>query len=255
MKALHLASLVLVSAVSLASAQTAAPKKLGGRTQLRPLNPPAKKAEVVVDISDSAIADDFELKDAPPPPVEPPKSPAMLVKPAADIPETTGEEIATPAPASKAEEPEGVQVRVEPGKSGAPVDSSKVKLLAPFPPKALAKAPAGWHLEHPSNVPPIVQEVTLENGSRLSLSIRPHVLVPDADGSKVVSISEPGYDPTQQYDQTKTMGAILSGSLERMDKDSRDLGDALERLQQLLGSLPHPPPPAATTVKPANSPR
>jgi hypothetical protein len=230
-KALYLMPLALAA---LATAQTFTPAKHPGET-------PAAKKDVTVDISASAISGDFEAKEgAPVPGLE--KRDEIPAPPLEGALSDSGD--AVPAELPHPGEPEGVSVRVEPGKSGVPVESSKVRLLAPFPPKALAKAPAGWRLEHPENVPPLVKEVTLENGTRLNLSIRPHVLVPDADGSQVIGIGEPGYDPALQYAQAKTMGAILSGSLERMDKDSKDLGDALERLQQLLGSLPHPPPPA-----------
>ncbi|MDB6076415.1 MAG: hypothetical protein JWO82_162 [Akkermansiaceae bacterium] len=239
-KALYLMPLALAA---LATAQTFTPARPPGGT-------PAAKKDVAVDISASAISGDFEIREgAPVPGLE--KGDEIPAPPPGEASSDSGE--AVPAELHPGE-PEGVSVRVEPGKSGVAVASSKVKLLAPFPPKALAKAPAGWRLEHPENVPPLVKEVTLENGTRLNLSIRPHVLVPDADGSQVIGIGEPGYDPALQYAQAKTMGAILSSSLERMDKDSKDLGDALERLQQLLGSLPHPPPPAppAPAVKTGN---
>jgi hypothetical protein len=229
---------LLLASISLAAAQNFSPKKPEHASD-RKAQP--RKDSVTVDISDSAIADDFEAKDFPAPPEAVEGNVKKAEAPAA------GPETETLAPAGA--EPEGVIVRIEPGKSGAAVDSSKIKLLAPFPAKALAKAPAGWRLEHPEDVPPLVKEVTLDNGTHLNLSIRPHVLVPDSDGHQVIAVGEPGYESALQYDQTKTMGAILSSSLDHMDKDSKDLGDALERLQQLLGSLPHPAP-AAKLVSP-----
>lgn len=146
------------------------------------------------------------------------------------------EEIPTPP------EPEGVSIRVEPGRDGAVrVAADAVKLLAPFAAKPLFEAPPGWRLEHPEDVPPFVEKVPLANGTTLSLAIRPHVLVPDADGENVVAVTEPGYEPGLRYAQTGTMSAVLSASVERMEQDSREMGAALERLDQLLGSLPAAP--------------
>jgi hypothetical protein len=147
-------------------------------------------------------------------------------------------------------EPEGVTVQVEPGKGGtSKIDAAAVKLLAPFPAKPLFQPPSGWRLEHPQEVPAFVREVPLSNGTRISLSIRPHLLVPDADGENVLAVQEPGYDAALRYAQTGTMSAILSSSVERMEEDSRKLGDALDRLNQLLSSLPSPEaPPAAKEV-------
>jgi hypothetical protein len=148
------------------------------------------------------------------------------------------------------QEPEGVTVTVEPGSAGgAAVDASSVKLLAPFPAKPLFAPPAGWRLEHPKEVPAFVREVPLANGTKISLSIRPHLLVPDADGANVIAVKEPGYEPALRYAQTGTMSAVLSTSLERLDEDSRKMSEAVERLGQLLSSLPTPeaPPEAAPT--------
>lgn len=168
----------------------------------------------------------------------------VLVKPSAEP--ATGEE-GESAEESRPE-PEGVTVTVEPGSaSGGAVDAASVKLLAPFPAKPLSAPPAGWRLEHPKEVPAFVREVPLSNGTKISLSIRPHLLVPDADGTHVVAVKEPGYEPALRYAQTGTMSAVLSNSLERLDDDSRKMSEAVERLGQLLSSLPSPevPPEAA----------
>ena len=151
----------------------------------------------------------------------------------------------------KTPEPEGVTVQVEPGKGGSgKVSAASIKLLAPFPAKPLSQPPSGWRLEHPEDVPVMTKEVALANGTRIPLSIRPHLLVPDADGENVIGVQEPGYDPALGYAQAGTMSAVLATSVERMEEDSRKLGDALDRLGQLLGSLPtpEPPPPAAKEV-------
>lgn len=192
---------------------------------------------VTVDISatDSTLIDE----EAPDPPAEESDAPESAEEAAAEAPE----EEEPPAPP----EPEGVTVNVEPGKDGAAkVDAAAIKLLAPFAAKPLFQAPAGWRLEHPDDVPAFVEKVPLANGTTISLSIRPHVLVPDANGEDVLAVTEPGYDPALRYAQTGTMSAVLSASVERMEEDSVKMSEALERLGQLLGSLPAAPeaPPA-----------
>lgn len=158
-----------------------------------------------------------------------------------------------PAPAP---EPEGVTVTVEPGSGGASaVDAAAVKLLAPFPAKPLAAPPAGWRLEHPKEVPAFVREVPLSNGTKISLSIRPHLLVPDADGASVIAVKEPGYEPALRYAQTGTMSAVISSSLERLDQDSRKMSEAIDRLGQLLSSLPSPEAPPESAPSPVKKPR
>ncbi len=164
--------------------------------------------------------------------------------------EETGEEdFSTP-------EPEGVTVTVEPGSAGGTaVDAASVKLLAPFPAKPLAAPPGGWRLEHPKEVPAFVREVELSNGTKISLSIRPHLLVPDADGSGVIAVKEPGYEPALRYAQTGTMSAVISSSLERLDEDSRQMSEAIDRLGQLLSSLPSPEAPPEAAPSPVKKQR
>ena len=135
----------------------------------------------------------------------------------------------------------GLAVRVESLQAGGgPIDPSKVRLLAPFPAKPLAAAPAGWHLDSSETAPPFTREVEISPGTKITLNIRPHLLVPDADGAQVFSVSEPGYVNSLGYQQTDTVGAILSNSIRQLDEDSKQLGDAIDRLQQLLVSLPKP---------------
>lgn len=153
-------------------------------------------------------------------------------------------------------EPEGVTLTVEPGSAGnAAIDAASVKLLAPFPAKPLAAPPKGWRLEHPKEVPAFVREVPLSNGTKISLSIRPHLLVPDADGAHVIAVKEPGYDPALRYAQTGTMTAVLSNSLDRLDEDSKKMSDAVERLGQLLSSLPAPQAPPEIAPSPIKKSR
>jgi len=149
------------------------------------------------------------------------------------------------------EEPEGgLAVRVENLHTGnGSIDPAKVKLLAPFPAKPLAQPPAGWHLDSSDSAPPFTREVEISPGSKITLTIRPHLLVPDADGVEAFSISEPGYDHTLGYQQSETVGAILSTSIRQLDEESKQLGNAIDRLQQLLVSLPAPETKPASNSK------
>jgi hypothetical protein len=146
----------------------------------------------------------------------------------------------------------GLAVHVEKLQTGTgPMDPSKVKLLAPFPAKLLSPAPAGWRLESSENAPPFTREVELSPGKKITLKVRPHLLVPEADGASVFNVSEPGFDNTLGYRQDATVGAVLSTSIRELDEDSKHLGAAIDNLQQLLVSLPKPepvpaPPPAPT---------
>lgn len=180
---------------------------------------------------------------------EPSPEAAVLVtgKPpeGADVVLPAGEEVADAVAIDPEEEspaPEnGLAVRVERLQTGkGTIDPSKVKLLAPFPAKPLAAAPAGWHLDSSETAPPFTREVEISPGSKITLTIRPHLLVPDADGAQVFGIQEPGYDNSLGYQQTATVGAILSNSIRQLDEDSKQLGNAIDRLQQLLVSLPKP---------------
>ncbi len=176
--------------------------------------------------------------------------PPVLVTPALKAkqvfePEAAGEPTAAPASELIAEptaEPEtGLAVRVESLKTGtATVIPDQVKLLAPFPAKPLAEAPAGWRLAISDSAPPFTREVEVSPGTRVTLSIRPHLLVPDVDGVNAFGVSEPGYDDTLGYRQTETVGAILATSIHQLDNEARQLDAALDRLNQLLVSLPTP---------------
>ncbi len=191
-----------------------------------------------------------------PAPVAETKPPAPVVTTDKTPPETASIKVSEPAPALPPEasaitpdeaspKPEnGLAVRVEKLQTGnASVNPSKVKLLAPFPAKPLAQPPAGWRLDASDTAPPFTREVELSPGSKITLSIRPHLLIPDADGAQVFAISEPGYDNRLGYQQTATVAAILSKSVAQLDKDSKELGNVIDSLQQLLVSLPKPEAP------------
>ena len=147
-----------------------------------------------------------------------------------------------------AEEPppeprKGLSVSVEKLQTGkGEVDPTKVTLRAPFPAKPLDQSPAGWHLDASEHAPPFTREVSLAPGKTITLTIRPHLLVPAADGVTVFNISEPGFDPALGYRQDATVGAVLSNAVRQLDEDAIKLGNALDNLQQLLVSLPRPEP-------------
>lgn len=148
-------------------------------------------------------------------------------------------------------------VRVEKLQTGkGKVDPSKVVLRTPYPAKPLSATPAGWRLDTSESAPPFTREVEIAPGSKITLTISPHLMIPDADGAKVFAISEPGYDHSLGYLQTNTVGAILSNSVQQLDEDSKKLSNAIDHLQQLLISLPKPDPqpPEVAAPTPALTP-
>jgi hypothetical protein len=171
----------------------------------------------------------------------PPAEPAAPADPEPPPPST--QDPAVPSdPEPPAPEP-SLSVNIEKLQTGREtIDPKSVTLQAPFPAKPLGAIPAGWHLEAPSTAPPFVREVELAPGAVITLNIRPHLLVPDADGATTFSIVEPGFDPTQGYRQAHTVGAVLASSIQQLDADSKKLGDAIDQLQQLVMSLPQPDP-------------
>lgn len=178
------------------------------------------------------------------------------------VPDKADEAVKNPAPAAEespsvnpAKPREGLAVRVEKLKSGSgSIDPTKVKLVAPFPAKPLAPAPPGWLLQSTENVPPFTREIELSDGKKITLSIRPHLLVPNVDGTTIFSVVEPGFEPSLAYQQDATVGAILSSSIIQLEKDSKQMGVAIDKIQQILSSLPKPeltaPPSTPAPVKP-----
>ena len=172
-------------------------------------------------------------------------SPVMVTgKPQADI-DPAATSASTPEPPQPTEEPpkpkleEDLAVRVERVRSGnGTIDPAQIVLTAPFPAKPLTAVPSGWHLDISESAPPFTRDVDFAPGAPLTLTIRPHILVPDADGVNVFTVSEPGYHYPLGYRQTTTVGAILSNSIRQLDDDSKKLGNAIDNLQQLLSSLP-----------------
>ena len=181
--------------------------------------------------------------EAPAPQEEAPKPILVTGKAPEEIP------IAPPPAPPKSET--GLAVRVEKLHTGqGTINPAQVKLTAPFPAKPLAQPPVGWRLDASDSAPPFTREVEIAPGSKITLTIRPHLLIPDANGADVFTISEPGYDNTLGYQQTATVGAILSNSIRQLDENSKQLGSAIDNLQQLLVSLPKPEPQAQPESKP-----
>lgn len=164
----------------------------------------------------------------------------------------TAAETEAPVDDTPAKPKPGLSVRVERLQTGATeIDPAQVKLLAPFPAKLLARSPEGWLIESSESAPPFTREVELSPGKRITLNVRPHLLVADADGSNVFQIAEPGFDASLGYRQNATVAAILSTSIRQLDDDSRQLGEVIDQLQQLLVSLPQ----TATAPEPAPEPK
>jgi hypothetical protein len=174
-------------------------------------------------------------------------------------PESSPTEAVVTSPDEESQKSEnGLSVRIEKLHSGnGAVDPSQVKLRAPFPAKPLAQAPPGWRLDVSDSAPPFTREVELSPGSKITLSIRPHLLVPDSNGIDAFNIAEPGFENSLGYQQTSTVGAILANSIRQLDDDARQLSAAVDSLQQLLISLPKPPaqpePEPALINKPATN--
>ncbi|MCX6880036.1 MAG: hypothetical protein NTW21_40475 [Verrucomicrobia bacterium] len=150
---------------------------------------------------------------------------------------------ATPDSAVPTESYPSLTVQVEKLQSGNGVlDPKTVKLLAPFPAKPLAAVPSGWHLDSSTGAPPFIRKVELATGASITLNIRPHLLVPDTDGATAFAITEPGFNAALGYRQAQTVSAILATSIRQLDEDAKQLGNAIEQLQQLVSSLPQPSP-------------
>lgn len=230
------------------------------------------KANEVTVVLDPANDPPVPAKEAEPKPEVPPESPAateteanadnetpvLVTGKAPEGTELVDESKAAEPPADEEMPPppeekpkKGLSVRVEKIQTGTGnIDPSKVKLLAPFPAKPLSAAPTGWRIEISDNVPPFTREVELSPGKKITLKVRPHLLVPEADGANVFNVLEPGFDPALGYQQHITVGAILANSIRDLESESRELGDAIDNLQQLLVSLPKPEPEPPAPVIP-----
>ena len=164
---------------------------------------------------------------------EPDDDPLLVTgKPPEDVPELLV------APENQQPAAEGVEVEVAPGQHKVQVKSDQIDIVAPFPAKLLASPPAGWKVIHPDHTPEKTQSITLSNDQTIELAIRPHLLVPDADGAKIFALHEPGFDPADGYNQHDTIGSVLADSIHQLDRQDARLSEAATRLSELLDSLP-----------------
>ena len=221
-------------------------------TGLRPANGrgfrKANEVTVVLDPpSEQKPAPPSEEKPAEPAPTPAadtaaPAPPALIENlDAIPVPATKPEPEKTAPPAGSITRKQGVTVRVEKLQTNSgTIDPASVKLRAPVPAKPLTAIPAGWKLDSTGSAPPFTREVEISPGSKITLSIKPHVLIPDADGATTFPVTEPGYNTALGYQQNGTVGGILAASVHQLDDDTRRMGEAIERLQQLLVSLPKP---------------
>jgi hypothetical protein len=230
--------------------------------------PPAAPAPVPTDAVADAIKKFFDSRNADKPPTEltvelpaptpaPPPTPAESTtaesKPARDAPPAASSgAVATADAGTPAESAPSLTVQVEQLQTGSgTIDPKTVKLLAPFPAKPLATPPPGWRLDPATSAPPFIRKVDLAPGASITLTIRPHLLVPD---TSAFAIPEPGFDPACGYRQARTVSAILANSIQQLDEDAKHLGNAIDQLQQFVSSLPRsaPPPPPAAPIQPNN---
>jgi len=136
---------------------------------------------------------------------------------------------------------EGIEIQVEKvrGASRAGSSTDKVKVTSPWPAKPLDSPPLGWKfIPAPDGISPYRTTVKLGDAQSVTLSITPYVLVPVSDGRNVIRIAEPGYQPEQGYLQQDTIGSILKESTQELEHHEQRTAAAIQRLQQLLSSLP-----------------
>ena len=145
-------------------------------------------------------------------------------------------------PAAGQSAPHGPQVRVHSLRdtTGTDVRAEDIEITTPFAAKPLGSPPAGWKLVSSPDATEFTENIEVAPGTWLTLSIRPHVLTPEADGHDVFHIAEPGFDPAHGYRQEATVGAAISSSLRQLEEDARVLGHVIDELEQILISLPRP---------------
>ena len=148
----------------------------------------------------------------------------------------------------------GLAVRVSGFTDGnSKIDPEKISLKAPFPAKPLGAIPSGWKLVRADDQVPVfdTKVEVAPGGPSLQLKVRPHILVPEANGASVFAIGEPGFNPAKGYRQDATIGAILGDSIRSLKEDEKRMDGAIQRLEQLLISLPETAPATPkTTAKP-----
>lgn len=167
-----------------------------------------------------------------------------------DAPASDGEEIDDVVASILADEsvkiapgepaPQGPEVRVQPLRelAGAKIKAADVKVSAPFAAKPLGLAADGWKLVSSAEVTPFTKNVEVSPGTWLTLSIRPHVLAPEADGQSVFQILEPGFNPALGYKQDATISSSIASTIQQLEHDSQVLEQVISDLDQILISLP-----------------
>ncbi len=136
---------------------------------------------------------------------------------------------------------DGIQIQVEKiaGQSGILNKKGKVKIDSPWPAKPISVPPTGWKFAPgEKDTEPFRAKVELASGNTVDLSIIPYVLVPIADGRTAIKISEPGYQAALQFAQKNTLGVMLQNSTSEIEHHEKHAAEAIQRLQQLLSSLP-----------------
>ncbi len=153
--------------------------------------------------------------------------------------ETTGADTGEEPPPDA---PQGPQVRVQSLRdaSGAEIQAEDIDISTPFPAKPLSNPPAGWKLVASAEAAEYTEKVEVAPDTWLTLSIRPHVLMPEADGRSSFHIAEPGFDAALGYRQQSTVSSSISSSIRQLEHDARVLGEVLDELEQILISLPRP---------------
>jgi hypothetical protein len=213
----------------------------------KPSKPSPPRAQVIEEDTPADTVDPLDAKASDIPVAESVTDGAdgdpMLEKPAAlDAPVGEDDAIAESDVEEKSAN-EGIQIQVEKvsGRSGDSSELGEVKISSPWPAKPLDEPPLGWrYIPAPEGIDPYRTTVKLGESSSVNLAITPYVLVPVSDGRNVIRISEPGYQPELSYLQNQTVGAILQHSTEKIEQQEKLTGAAIQRLQQLLSSLPKP---------------
>lgn len=115
-----------------------------------------------------------------------------------------------------------------------------LRLLAPWSPKPLQRAPIGWRYVPASPASAFRKKVQLSNGKSLTLSVRPYALVPEKS-PLVIQAVEPGYQADLGYVQKESVTASLTTSITALEKASQALESSITNLNDLVNSLPKQP--------------
>lgn len=199
------------------------------------VSPP--KAQVIEEEGVTAAPDDDTVTPVPDvPEVDKPEDEASVVAPIENEDTVVEPDLEKPVN-------EGIQIEVE--KFSSNLDSTnetgQVKVYSPWPAKPLDAPPLGWKfVPAPEGIEPYRTTVKLGAKSSVDLAITPYVLVPASDGKNVIRIAEPGYQPELKAMQENTIGSILQKSTKEIERHEQKAGQAIQRLQELLTSLPQP---------------